>query len=108
MTTGKMKQIGVLAKNFYAFEIQDACKALRSKTNVRDLVVDRESTLPLNMQQQKKSQTIVEEPQLEMLRGDEVEASTHAETSSRGEFRAKWVEGSHAAIPPGVRWGNVK
>ena len=105
----------------YALEVQDACKALRSKATDGDLVVERESTLPLNMQRQKKSQTIVnepqlvkqiqevvEQPQLEKTRGDRVEASTHAETSSRGKFRAKWVEGSHAAIPPGVRWGDVK
>jgi len=89
----------VLAKNLYALEAQDACKALRSKAKVRYLVVERESKLPLNMQRQKKSQTIVEEPQLvkqlqevveqpqlEKLRGDRVEASTHAETSSRGKF----------------------
>ena len=31
---------------------------------VNDLVVERESRLPLNMQHQKKSQTIVDEPQL--------------------------------------------
>ena len=55
----------------YALEVQDACKALRSKENVRDLVVERESKLPLNMQPQKNYQTIVEEPQLGMLRGDE-------------------------------------
>ena len=58
---------------------------MRSKENVRDLVVERESKLPLNMQSQKKSQTIVEEPQLE-----------------------KWAERSHATIPPGVMWGDVK
>jgi len=52
----------VLAKNLYALELQDARKALRSKAKVRDLVVERESMLPLNMQSQKKSQTIVEEP----------------------------------------------
>ena len=57
-----MKQIGVLSKNLYALKVQDACKALRSKAKVRDLVVERESMLPLNMQSQKKSQTIVEEP----------------------------------------------
>ena len=62
MTVGKWKQIGVLAKNLYALEVQDACKALRSKEKVRDLVVEREGILPLNMQIQKKSQTIVEEP----------------------------------------------
>jgi len=33
----------------YALEVQDACKALRSKAKVRDLVVERESKLPLNM-----------------------------------------------------------
>ena len=62
-------------------------------------MVERESKLPLNMQFQKKSQTIMEEPQLvkqiqevveqpqlEKLRGDRVEASTHVDTSSRGEF----------------------
>ena len=64
VTTRKMKQIGVLAKNLYALEVQDACKALRSKAKVRYLVVERESKLLLNMQRQKKSQTIVEEPQL--------------------------------------------
>ena len=98
----------MLAKNLYALELQDACKALRSKAKVRYLVVERESKLPLNMQCQKKPQTVVEEPQLEMLREDQVEASTHAETSSRGEFQAKWAEGSHASIPLGVRWGDVK
>ena len=89
----------MLAKNLYALEVQDAFKALRSKTNVRYLVVERESKLPLNMQCHKKSQTIVEEPQLvkqlqevveqpqlEKLRGDRVEASTHAKTSSSGKF----------------------
>jgi len=50
----------------------------------------------------------VEHPQLEKPRGDRVEESTHAETSSREKFRAKWEEGSHVAIPPGVRWGDVK
>jgi len=64
VTAGKWKQFGVLAKNLYALEVQDACKALRSKAKVRYLVVERESKLPLNMQCQKKSQTIVEEPQL--------------------------------------------
>ena len=65
-----MKQINSRVKNLYALEVQDACKALRSKSKVRDSVVERASKLPLNMQPQKKSQTIVEEPQLEMLRGD--------------------------------------
>ena len=45
-----MKQIGVLAKNLYALEVQDACKAMRSKAKVRYLVVEGESKLPLNMQ----------------------------------------------------------
>ena len=81
-----MKQISVLAKNLYALEVQDACKALRIKAKVRYLVVERESKLPLNLQSQKKSQKIVDEPQLEMLRGDRVEASTHADTSSRGKI----------------------
>ena len=30
-----------------------------------------------------------------------MEASSHAKTSSRGKFQAKWAEGSHAAIPLG-------
>ena len=85
----KMRQIGVLAKNLYALEVQDACKVLRRNAKVRYLVVERESKLPLNMQPQKKTQKIVEEPQLGMLRGDRVEAYTHVETSSRGKFRAK-------------------
>jgi len=50
----------------------------------------------------------MEQPQLEKLRGDQVEVSTHEKTSKRGGFRAKWIEGSHAVIPLGVRWGDVK
>ena len=52
-------------------------------------------------------QEVVEEPQKVKMSGDLVETSTHAETSSRGKLRARWVEGSHAAIPPGRRWGDV-
>jgi len=37
---------------------------LRSKATDGDLVVERESTLPINMKRQKKSQKILEEPQL--------------------------------------------
>ena len=36
----------MLAKNLYALEVQDACKALRIKENVRYLVAERESKLP--------------------------------------------------------------
>ena len=56
----------------------------------------------------KQLQEVVEQRQLEKPIGDRVEASTHAENSNRGKFRGKWTKGSHAAIPPGVRWGNVK
>ena len=118
--TRQVKQIGSRVKNLYALEVQDACKALSSEATDGDLVVERERILPLNMQSQKKSQTIVEEPRLVQqlqevveqsqqgkLRGDRVETSTHAETSSRGKLRARWAEGPHAAIPPGRRWGDV-
>ena len=62
--TRQVKQIGSRVKNLYALEVQDACKALSSKATDGDLVVEREGILPLNMQSQKKSQTIVEEPRL--------------------------------------------
>ena len=91
-------EIGSWVRNLYALEVQDACKALSEATD-GDLVVERERILPLNMQSQKKSQTIVEEPRLVQqlqevveqpqqgkLRGDRVETSTHAETSSRGKI----------------------
>ena len=64
-------------------------------------MVEREGILPLNMQSQKKSQTIVEEPRLVQqlqevveqpqqgkLSGDRVETFTHPETSNRGKLRA--------------------
>ena len=47
---------------------------------------------------------VVEQPQYGKLRGDQVETSTHEETSSRGKLRARWAEGSLAAIPSGMRW----
>ena len=56
----------------------------------------------------KQLQEVVEQPQQGKLRGDRVETSTHPKTSSRGKFQAKWAKGSHAAIPPDVRWGDVK
>ena len=56
----------------------------------------------------KQLQEVVEKLQLEKLRGDKVETSIHPETSSRGKFQAKWVEGSHVAIHPGERWGDVE
>ena len=62
ITTRQVKQIDSRVKNLYALEVQVPCTTLRSKANVRDLVVDRDSELPLNMQPQKKSQIIVEEP----------------------------------------------
>ena len=65
ITMRQVKQIGSRVKNLYTLDVQDAWKALRSKENVRDLVVERESKLPLDMQPQNKSQTIEEEPQLE-------------------------------------------
>jgi len=49
ITMGQVKQISSRVKNLYALEVQDAFKALRSKANVRDLVVERESKLPLNI-----------------------------------------------------------
>jgi len=51
----KVKQIGSRVKNLYDLKVQDACKALRSKETDGDLVVERESTLSLNMQPQEKS-----------------------------------------------------
>jgi len=62
--TRQVKQIGSWVKNLYALEVQDACKSLSSEATDGDLVVERERILPLNMQSQKKSQMIVEEPQL--------------------------------------------
>jgi len=62
--TRQVKQIGSWVKNLYSLEVQDACKALSSKANNGDLVIEREGILPLNMQCQKKSQPIVEEPRL--------------------------------------------
>ena len=50
VTAGKWKYIGVLTKNLYALEVQDACKSLKSKAKVKDFMVERESILPLNMQ----------------------------------------------------------
>ena len=56
ITMGQVKQVGARVKNLYALEVQDACNALRRTEKVRDLVVKRESKLPLNMQPQKKAQ----------------------------------------------------
>ena len=62
ITTRQVKYISSRVKNLYALKFQDACKALRSKATDGDLVAERESTLPLNMQPQEKSQMIVEDP----------------------------------------------
>ena len=106
IAAGQVNQISVRVKNLYSLKVEDACKALRIKAVVSDLVVEREK-LSLNMHPQKKSQKFVEQPQLEKNRGDRVEESTQAETSRRRKFRARRVEGVHAAIPQGARWGDV-
>ena len=53
-------------------------------------------------------QEVVEQPQQGKLSGDQVQTSTHEEISSRGKLRARWAEGSHVAIPPGRRWGDIE
>jgi len=53
-------------------------------------------------------QEVMEQPQQGKMSGDQVETSTHAETPSRGKLQARWAEGSHAAIPPGRRWSDIK
>ena len=47
--TRQVKQIGSRVKYLYALDVQDACKALRSKAIDGDMVVEREGMLPLNM-----------------------------------------------------------
>ena len=55
ITMRQVNHISSRVKNLYALEVQEACKALRRKATIGDLVAERESTLPLNMQCQKKS-----------------------------------------------------
>ena len=54
IATGQVKQISSRVKNLYALEVEDACKALRRKAVVSDLVVEREK-LSLNMQPHRQS-----------------------------------------------------
>ena len=61
IATRQVKQVGSRVKDLYDLEVDDACKALRSKAVVNDLVVKREQ-LSLNMQPQKQSQKVVEQP----------------------------------------------
>ena len=52
IATGQVKRISSRFKNLYALMVEDACKDLRIKAVVNDLVVEREQ-LSLNMQSQK-------------------------------------------------------
>ena len=61
ITTGRVKHIGVRVKNLYALEVEGACKYLRSKSEVSDLVVERDHKLPLNLQPLKQSHRVVEQ-----------------------------------------------
>ena len=49
---GQVNHIGSRVENLYALEVEDACKDLRRKVVVNDLVVDMEQ-LYLNMQPRK-------------------------------------------------------
>ena len=49
----------------YALKVEDACKSLRKKEKVRDLLVEREHELPLSMQPKKQTQQVVEQSQFE-------------------------------------------
>ena len=55
ITMGWVKQIDVRVKKMYALEVKYACKYLRIKEEVTDLVVEREPKLPINMQPHKQS-----------------------------------------------------
>ena len=54
ITTGQVKQIGSWVQNLYSLEVKYACKAWRRNAKVRDLAVERERKLHLNMHPQKK------------------------------------------------------
>lgn len=49
MVTGQVKNINVQVKNLYSLEVEYSCKPLKRKAKGRDLVVEMENELPLNM-----------------------------------------------------------
>ena len=87
----------------------DTCKRCTMGQGEKDMKFSLEIELDVHEDEEplvtKDEPQDVEQPQDED-RG--VVETTYAETSRRGKFRARWVEGVHVAIPPGVRWGDVQ
>ena len=87
-----------MQKNIYRFDVDGISTELPTIVKCKkdmQLKLEREQDLHAS----KSEPRGVEQPQDE---DHGVEATTHAE-----KFRARWVEGVHAAIPPGERWGNM-
>ena len=87
-----------MKKNIYRFDVDGISTELPTVGKCEksmQLKLEREQYLHAG----KSEPRDVEQPQDE---NHGVGETTHAE-----KFRARWVEGVHAAIPPGERWGDM-
>ena len=94
---GQVKKVGIRAKNLYRLEVDGMSTELPTVGKCKkdmQLMLEREQVLHVGDSEPRG----VEQPQED----HGVEETTHAE-----KFHARWVEGVHAAIPPGERWGDM-
>lgn len=98
ISLGQINQIGIMIESLYILE-EDACVALLSRVDIRNVVVEREHDRPLKMEPQ---------PVESLVDQKDDDEEDQSETSSRRRVKAKWEEGEIATIPPRVRWGDVE
>ena len=95
---GQDKKIGIRVKNLYRLDVDVISTELPTMGKCEKSIqftLERE----MDFHAGKSEPHDVEQPQDE---DHGVGATTHAE-----KFQARWVEGVHAAIPPGERWGDM-
>ena len=95
--TGQVKKVWIQAKNLYKLEVDGMSTELPT-------VGKREKDMQLMLEREQVLHAGDSEPRdLEQPQEDHgVEETTHAE-----KFHARRAEGVHAAIPPGMRWGDM-
>ena len=112
--TGQVKKVGIREKNLYIFEVDGMStelpivgeweKDMQLKLEREQVLHAGEKDMQLELERERVLHAGDSEPQdVEQPQEDHgVEETTHAE-----KFHARRAEGVHAAIPLGMRWGDM-
>ena len=103
--TGQAKKIGILVKNLYRLDVDAISRELPTIGKCEKAM---QLTLERKLDFHAEEELLV--PKNEPQDVEQPHAQDHGveKTIEIDKFQEKWEEGVHAAIPPGVRWGDVQ